>query len=168
MPLSSRDFRTRKEPAWGTGAGRHPDAGSERVSRMAERGGRPPASESSPPIYPQKSPAHLSDAGVPLSTARTIANVSMYSKWGIHLTDRQETFEQKVARLEYNIDLLRDVIADQEKFIFWDWVIAHRLNEQEVRGSIDKFNEKNKGTPNVHEYQNEIRKINNLESRMSN
>jgi len=89
----------------------------------------------------------LSDAGVPLSTARTIANVSMYSKWGIHLIDRQETFEQKVARLEYNIDLLRDVIADQEKFIFWDWVIAHRLNEQEVRGSIDKFNERIKGPP---------------------
>lgn len=71
----------------------------------------------------------------------------MYSKWGIHLTDRRETFEQKVARLEYNIDLLRDVLADQEKFIFWDWVIAHRLNEQKVRGSIDKFNERIKGPP---------------------
>jgi len=88
-------FSDPERTCMGNGAGRHPDAGSERVSRMAERGGRPPASESSPPIYPQKSPTHLSDAGVPLSTARTIANVSMYSKWGIHLTDRQETFEQK-------------------------------------------------------------------------
>ncbi|KYD10362.1 hypothetical protein B4135_3537 [Caldibacillus debilis] len=42
---------------------------------------------------------------------------------------------------------MRDVLADQEKFIFWDWVIAHRLNEQEVRGSIDKFNERIKGPP---------------------
>lgn len=48
-----------------------------------------------------------------------------------------ESLEEKVERLEYYIDLLRDYIVDQEKFILWDWAIANRLNRQEVRSILD-------------------------------
>ncbi|GFR37040.1 hypothetical protein PRECH8_03360 [Insulibacter thermoxylanivorax] len=59
------------------------------------------------------------------------------------MSDFSETLEEKVERLEYYIDLLRDYIVDQEHFIFWDWAISHRLNREEVRAIIDVAKEYN-------------------------
>ena len=64
-----------------------------------------------------------------------------------------ESLEEKVERLEYYIDLLRDYIVDQEHFIFWDWAISHRLNREEVRAIIDiakSYNQKLTQSPEDH------------------
>lgn len=53
------------------------------------------------------------------------------------MSNKSESLEDKVERLEFYIDLLRDFIVDQEHFMFWDWAISHRLNREEVRAIID-------------------------------
>ncbi|BBW97169.1 DUF1878 family protein [Geobacillus sp. FSL W8-0032] len=45
---------------------------------------------------------------------------------------RQESLEQRVERLEFYIDLLRDFAVDPETFAIWDWVISRKLNKSQV------------------------------------
>lgn len=71
------------------------------------------------------------------------------------MTTKQETLEQKVERLEYYIDLLRDYIVDQDRFVLWDWAMAHRLNETEIRGIMKvtkEFNSRMQTVDSVTEY----------------
>lgn len=78
---------------------------------------------------------------------------------------KHESLEEKVERLEYYIDLLRDFIVDQEHFMLWDWAISNRLNQHQVRSIIDfskSFNEqiKTSGTqPELIEYTKGIQTI---------
>src|SRR5690606_22970292 len=73
--------------------------------------------------------------------------------------------EEKVSRLEYYIDLLRDYATDPETFLLWDWAISKRLNREQVRGIISKSQEFNKrikesdNPPKFEEYRAEIEKI---------
>lgn len=53
------------------------------------------------------------------------------------MTEYNKSLEEKIDRLEYYIDLLRDYIVDQEKFILWEWAISNRLNRDEVRSIIE-------------------------------
>ncbi|WP_148302498.1 DUF1878 family protein [Caldalkalibacillus mannanilyticus] len=43
----------------------------------------------------------------------------------------KETLEQKVERLEYYINLLREFSLDPETYVLWDWIIAERLDEKQ-------------------------------------
>ncbi|GAC42569.1 DUF1878 family protein [Paenibacillus popilliae] len=54
----------------------------------------------------------------------------------------QELLEERVERLEYYINLLRNctfvIESDNlERFMLWDWVMSHRLNRQEVDSILD-------------------------------
>jgi hypothetical protein len=81
------------------------------------------------------------------------------------LTKNGESLEEKVERLEYYIDLLRDYIVDQEQFILWDWAIANRLNRDEVRSIIDiskAFNKQIQSSeqlPQLNDFIKEIKRI---------
>lgn len=73
--------------------------------------------------------------------------------------------EEKVNRLEYYIDLLRDYATDPETFLLWDWAISRRLTHEQVRKIISKSQEFNKrikesdNVPKFAEYRTEIEKI---------
>lgn len=76
----------------------------------------------------------------------------------------KEPIEEKLERLEYYINLMRDYTLDPEIFKFWDWVISKKLNQEEARNIIDitkKFNEKyrNKEDITFNEYLIEIKEI---------
>lgn len=53
------------------------------------------------------------------------------------MTEYNKSLEEKIDKLKYYIDLLRDYIVDQEKFILWEWAISNRLNRDEVRSIIE-------------------------------
>ena len=76
----------------------------------------------------------------------------------------KEPIEEKVERLEYYINLMRDYALDPETFRFWDWVISKKLNQEEARNIIDitkKFNEKYRNNEDIkfEEYLIEIKEI---------
>lgn len=76
----------------------------------------------------------------------------------------KEPIEEKVERLEYYINLMRDYALDPETFRFWDWVISKKLNQEEVRNIIDitkNFNEKYRNNEDIkfEEYLIKIKEI---------
>lgn len=82
----------------------------------------------------------------------------------------KESIEEKVERLEYYINLMRDYTLDPETFEFWDWVISKKLNEEEARNIIDitkEFNDKyrNKEEIKFEEYLMKVKEILNWENR---
>ncbi|MBZ9626017.1 DUF1878 family protein [Clostridium sp. FP2] len=82
----------------------------------------------------------------------------------------KESPEEKVERIEYYINLMRDYVLDTEKFQFWDWAMSKRLNEFEVRKIIDItkiYNNKlyEEKTPDFEEYCSKIKNILNWANR---
>ena len=55
------------------------------------------------------------------------------------MTNYIEPLAEKVDRIEYYTDLLRDYATAPEKFAFWDWIMSHKLNREEAYTIIDTF-----------------------------
>lgn len=68
----------------------------------------------------------------------------------------KETLEEKVERLEFYIDLLREFATDTEAFVIWDWAIGNRLDKSQVN-SIMKV---------IPEYQLKLLRTENVEVKL--
>lgn len=53
----------------------------------------------------------------------------------------KETLEQRVERLEFYLNLMREFAADPETFALWDYVISEGLNENQTNQVLDVLRE---------------------------
>ncbi|CCF16887.1 hypothetical protein BLGI_4856 [Brevibacillus laterosporus GI-9] len=53
----------------------------------------------------------------------------------------KETLEQRVERLEFYLNLMREFAADPETFSLWDYVISEGFNETQTNQILDVLRE---------------------------